>query len=115
MAKLTYAQTEQFHNACEWMSDLKMSVLFSRELRMMVGIRPETDNGHIYRMYVTLCHKKDKFKKKLGAIALCEKMDNDNYIQFRAKSFSAAVVFMIQHMHAFANGFEFTAEELELN
>lgn len=93
MAKLTATQKEQFRNAAEWMRELDVSILYSREARMMCGFRQETENGQVYRFYVTLCHKNDEFKKKLGALALCEKLDNDNFIQFRAENWGAAYLF----------------------
>lgn len=118
MAKLTATQKEQFANAKEWFGELEMRVFFSRDLKMMVGIMPDSgmDNGLIYRTYVTLCNPNDGFKKKLGLIELCNKFENDNFNQVRVHN-SSLEYFVIEYMKLFAiaDFHEFDFQEMEMN
>ena len=115
MAKLTSTDKELFNNCREFLADSNMRVFFSRELRMMVGIVPETENGTIYKMFVTLCHKNDKFKKKLGLIELCNKFDNDNFNQVRILGSEDIAAFVNNYMGMFCNYGELDFQEMELN
>lgn len=115
MAKLDQSQKQTFKNCREFLAEFNMRVFFSRELRMMVGILPdEVDNGTIYKMCVTLCHKNDKFKKKLGLIELCRKFEDDNFNQVRILSPNVED-FVEQYMGMFCNYGEFDFQEMELN
>lgn len=98
MAKLTATQKEEFLQSARWLHMVDMQVFYSRDARAMVGVQPEMENGNIYRLFVTLCHKNDDFKKKLGLIALHDKNAQGNYVQFRANSPGWARVFAIDFL-----------------
>lgn len=117
MAKLTQTQKEQFANAKEWFDAIDMRVFFSRELKMMVGIMLDgvMDNGLIYRTYVTLCHPKDDFKKKLGLIQLSEAYDKDNFNMVRVHSDVEDFVCEYMRLTTISHYQEFDFQEMELN
>lgn len=119
MAKLTFVQKGTFKNCRDYLAECNVRVFFSRELRMMVGIAPDSYESLskepiIYRMFVALCNPADEFKKKLGVIELCHRLESDQYNLVRILD-NSIEFFVEEYMELFHNYGISDFEEMKIN
>jgi len=116
MAKLAYERNKDVaQRVSESFARAGMKVFYSKPAKMMVGIMPTIlPNGDIYNLYVTLCNPKDKFKKKLGLIALGEAYYADQFIPVKVLGSPESFALEYMHLASYGESAHSFIKELEL-